>query len=233
MKRTHFLTIGLLLIIVPLISLPTARVQTVPSVHPAVAASGRTHVTEALRSSPVMFIENVGQFDERARFQVRGGMGTMWLAEDAIWSTVVERSHVDTLERFDPERANGEREDQQLRGVNLKLTFPGANPHPRIEPFDRLDTKVSYFIGNDPDQWRADVPVWAGVRYVDLYPGVDLELTSQDGRWIWRFVFRNPQSAIRTCACGWKAPTNASTLWTSTRLLPTGCPVAREKGEPQ
>ena len=30
------------------------------------------HAREALESAPLMFIENVGQFDERARFQVRG-----------------------------------------------------------------------------------------------------------------------------------------------------------------
>jgi len=60
------------------------------------------------------------------------------------------------------------------KGVNLELSFPGANPHPRIEPFDRLDTVVSYFIGNDPDQWHSDVPVWGGVRYVNLCPGIDL-----------------------------------------------------------
>lgn len=61
------------------------------------------------RSSPVLFIENAGQWDDAARFQVWGAPArAMWLAEDAIWLTVVERStdniersHVDTLERFD------------------------------------------------------------------------------------------------------------------------------------
>jgi hypothetical protein len=37
-----------------------------------------------------------------------------------------------------------------------------------------LETHVSYFIGADPEKWRADVPVWGGVRYHELYPGVDL-----------------------------------------------------------
>ena len=46
---------------------------------------------DAFRSSPVMFIENAGQWDDRAKFQVWGGTdGTMWLAEDAIWITVME-----------------------------------------------------------------------------------------------------------------------------------------------
>ena len=45
---------------------------------------------EAFRSSPVVFIENVGQFDPTARFQMRGGAGTMWLAADAIWISLLE-----------------------------------------------------------------------------------------------------------------------------------------------
>jgi hypothetical protein len=84
--------------------------------------------------------------------------------------------------------------------VNLRLSFPGANPHPRMEPFDRLDTVVSYFIGNDPAKWHVAVPVWGGVRYVDLYPGVDLEITGRDGHLDWRLALRNPQSEIRNPA---------------------------------
>ena len=103
-------------------------------------------VAGALRSAPAMFIENVGQFPDGARFQVWGGATTAWLAEDAVWFTIVERGPIDT---------EVEREDEPLRGVSLKLGFPGANPHPRLEPFDRLDTIVSYFIGSDPDQWRS------------------------------------------------------------------------------
>jgi hypothetical protein len=45
----------------------------------------------------VMFVENAGQWDEDARFQVwNGPAGTMWLAEDAIWVTVPEPSTEET-----------------------------------------------------------------------------------------------------------------------------------------
>jgi hypothetical protein len=77
----------------------------------------------------------------------------------------------------------------QLRN-SYKLSFPGANPHPRLEPFHRLDTVVSYFIGNDPAKWRVAVPVWGGVRYVGLYPGVDLELRGENGQVVPRLVAR-------------------------------------------
>jgi hypothetical protein len=134
----------------------------------------RARVSAALRSAPLMFIENVGQFDQRARFQVRGDNATLYVAEDGLWVTVGAGS-----------------------GHRLKLSFVGTNLQPRLEPFNRLDTHVSYFVGSDPANWRADVPVWGGVRYVGLYPGVDLEVTGDEGRWAWQLVCRaDCQSAL-------------------------------------
>ncbi|MBN1921670.1 MAG: SBBP repeat-containing protein, partial [Anaerolineae bacterium] len=135
----------------------------------------------------------VGQFAEDARFQVRGGNGTLWLTDDALWITVVERSAISDqrsarsgLSPAFPFDRDPESEIENRRGVNLRLSFPNANPHPRLEPFDRLETTVSYFLGNDPDGWRPAVPVWGGVRYVDLYPGIDLEVTSEGGQFVQR-----------------------------------------------
>jgi hypothetical protein len=145
---------------------------------------------ETLSHSPVMFIENVGQFDEGARFQVRGGNGALWLADDALWITVVEPSAVSgqrsagQYPQFEIQNLKSEIENRQI--VNLRLSFPGANPHARLEPFARLETTISYFLGNDPDAWRPAVPVWGGVRYVDLYPGIDLEVTSEGGQFVQR-----------------------------------------------
>jgi len=70
---------------------PPAAAQAQASTVPPTAPD-RARVEAGLRNSPVMFIENVGQFDERARFQVRGATGTMWLAEEAVWISVVERT---------------------------------------------------------------------------------------------------------------------------------------------
>ena len=37
------------------------------------------------QAGSMLFVENAGQWPAAARFQVWGGMGTTWLAEDAIW----------------------------------------------------------------------------------------------------------------------------------------------------
>ena len=145
----------------------------------------------------LLFIENVGQFDPRARFQIQGGLGTVWLAEDALWVVLTDlTSHPARLRRatLPPlPSGRGRRVGDEGEGVALRISFPDANPHPRLEPFAPQDIIVNDYRGNDPAQWHTRIPVWGGVRYVDLYPGVDLEMWGERGRWAWRFVSHGPQ----------------------------------------
>jgi hypothetical protein len=137
----------------------------------------RSMAAERSSSGGPLIIENAGQWPEAARFQVWGGGPALWLAEDALWLSVAAGSQVEGSRwGREPGSLPGDRdlEPVTLNGVNVRLSFPGANPHPRLEPFDRRDTHVSYFLGNDPAGWRPDVPAWGGVRYVELYPGIDL-----------------------------------------------------------
>lgn len=178
----------MLILFLPVVLGLSDTVQITSQIHPASSQN------QPLRSS-LFLVENVGQFDARALFQVRGTEETLWLAEDAIWITIVGE------EGKRGRGGEGETLSQlhlrsPARNVNLKLSFLGANPHPRLEPFDRQDTTVSYFTGNDPAGWHADVPVWSGVRYVDLYPGVDLEISGPGGRWGWRLIQRELRSSI-------------------------------------
>jgi len=158
---------------------PAATAQSRPAsvdAPPVASTSNRSRAPAGLRGTSLMFVENVGQFDPKARFQVRRGDTTIHLADDALWFTILEQEGGEGGVRH---------------GANLKLSFPGANPRPRLEPFDRLETRISYFVGSEPTAWRTGIPAWGGVRYVDLYPGVDLEMTSENGQWAWRLVVRD------------------------------------------
>lgn len=191
--RTLWLNVMLLLaLLMPGVGRPLAAALPEEDITALSAApvTANVDVNATLRNSPVMFIKNVGQFADGARFQVRGGNGTIWLAEDALWITLMEPPAPESRTRgrrlefpFDPEAPSA---SENRQGINLRLSFPNANPHARLEPFAPLETTVSYFLGNDPDGWRPDVPVWSGVRYVDLYPGIDLEVTSENGQWVQR-----------------------------------------------
>jgi murein DD-endopeptidase MepM/ murein hydrolase activator NlpD len=158
-----------------------------PLTVPAPDSSLEFTPTSQLTLSSVIFVENVGQFPGDVRFQVRGALGGgMWLSPDAMWITLIEPA-TGTLP-LPTTGAEGGSEVAGQRGIHLKLNFVGANPSPSLVPFNALDTYVSYFFGNNPTNWRTEVPVWGGVRYQELYPGIDLELTSEAGQPIQRLV---------------------------------------------
>ncbi len=140
-----------------------------------------------------MFVRNVGQWDPQALFQGWGGPGTVWLTETGIWWSfmrVPDGSDKKLMESLGLQLWDASAEGQAELGVeqNILLQFLDANPHPRLEPVAPLKTKVSYFHGQSPDAWYTDMPTWGRVRYVDLYPSVDLEVAVQDNEMILNFV---------------------------------------------
>ena len=153
------------------------------------AALACAHLSGAARvalaaEAPSLAIENVGQFDAAARFKIPGSGSTVWIADGAIWITAIEAPRGRDLFRGRDVPDSGE----ARKGVALRLTFSGANADARIVPFGRQATKISYFRGAGAGGVHADVPVWSGVRYEAIYPGVDLEVTGSGGAIAPRFV---------------------------------------------
>ena len=99
----------------------------VAPVETAATAPTQAAVSQALRANPVMFIENVGQFVDGARFQVRGGIGTMWLAEDALWITIMARSEAARPDRAPraglPTAEMLAAPEAPRTGANIRLSF--------------------------------------------------------------------------------------------------------------
>lgn len=151
-------------LLAPVASLLVLFLLAAAGVLPAAAIAASSPPLAQQEATPLLFIENVGQFDQGVHFRVQGNASSLDLAEDALWFTALDTP------------------TQSHRGVAIKLSFAGANQHPRLQPFAPLAIPVSYLRGANPAAWRTAVPVWSGVRYLDLYPGVDLEVTSVDGQ---------------------------------------------------
>jgi len=122
----------------------------------------RERVQSTLASSSLLFVENVGQFDTEARYQVRLSGGSLWVTGTALWLTLRKDQAADSP--ASPDMARG--------GLNIKLSFEGGNPNPGLIPLKQLDSVISYFVGNAPDRWRSSVPVYSGIRMENLLRGV-------------------------------------------------------------
>lgn len=131
----------------------------------------------ATRNTNVLFIENAGQFDAAVLYQVKGTHGAAWLTDNAIWFSLLgEPAEADQLSGVDHEPVPNLRvlESGTRQGVNLRLTLLGSNPGAALVPFDHLDTMVNYVPKDRPETIESAQLAWGGVRYEDIYPGVDL-----------------------------------------------------------
>lgn len=166
--------------------------------HPAIATSGTPATfsqrkdarwVEAYGKLPLAFERNEGQTDPRVRFISRGGGYQLFLtADEAVLSLRRSKAgHVSPLDRFTRLRATHKGHSQDVVSV-VRMHLDGANNAAQIEALDQLPGKTDYYVGNDPKNWRTDVPSFARVKYHQVYPGVDLIFYGNQRRLEYDFV---------------------------------------------
>jgi len=69
-----------------------------------------------------------------------------------------------------------------------RMRLLNANPKASAAGLEELTGKVNYFIGNDPAQWRTNVPIYAKVTYRGIYPGIDVVYYGDQGSLEYDFV---------------------------------------------
>jgi hypothetical protein len=122
-------------------------------------AAERALVSEAYGKLPLSFVANTGQTDASVKFISRGPGYSLFLkAQEAM--IVVSKSAAPN-------------QDTRESSV-IRMRLQGANPEPEVAGVDELPGKVNYFLGNDPEKWRTDVPTYAKVQYSSVYPGIDM-----------------------------------------------------------
>lgn len=110
---------------------------------------------------PLSFEANSGQFDPGVLFGARAfGYQVLARAGGADLLVFKDRSGPD----------------------QIRLVLDGAENTAKIRKEERLPGTVSYFLGNDPEKWRTHIATYRRIRYVSVYPGVDLVLYGAGGR---------------------------------------------------
>ncbi|MEM7205339.1 MAG: hypothetical protein AAF628_34100 [Planctomycetota bacterium] len=130
----------------------------------------------------VGWIENRGQWDHPARFVLRGAL-SMFLEPRGWTVDLVERTtelRAATPDAPTPRAHLGDLRTE-ARATALRMTFTGTRGAAQLDGMHPLACRHNYFLGSDPERWTTDVPVFAQVRYADLYRGVDVQVRLQDG----------------------------------------------------
>lgn len=175
-----------------------AQAQQPPGAHP--------RLIESYGKLPLSFEANNGQTDQRVQFLSRGPGYTLFLtpSESVL---VFTKSDVKASGPLDA-RLSGKKKQT---ATALRIRLVGVNPARKVEGLDELPGKSNYFIGNDPKKWRTNVPMYAKVKYSDIYPGSDLIYYGNQRRLEYDFVVApgpNPK-AIQLAIAGLSEPRSA------------------------
>jgi hypothetical protein len=156
-------------LVVAILSVGVAGLATRPGAAPPVALVSRASYGQP----PLTFEQNVGQFDARAQFVARGGGVTTYLTADGAVFTV-------------PLTADEDANRASFAAVRMRVEGGAGAVRPTTEGHP---SGVShYLIGSDPSGWHTNVPHYGAVRYVAVYPGIDLLYTSEERRLRYDFV---------------------------------------------
>jgi photosystem II stability/assembly factor-like uncharacterized protein len=103
---------------------------------------------------PMTFEENRGQAPPQVRFLSRGEGYTLLLSPSEARVALQNPGH--------------------SKPAEIRLRLLGANRQPRLFGVDPQPGRFNYFLGNDPSAWVTGAPAFGGVRYEQVYPGIDL-----------------------------------------------------------
>ncbi|MBI2471164.1 MAG: SBBP repeat-containing protein [Planctomycetes bacterium] len=159
-------------------------------------ASGVPHasVQASYGKLPLYFIKNDGQMEEGVKFYEKGSGHAVFFTEEAVYLLLADRRQEARIEK---QEARGERQEagcrmQEVRGreseglpekssirnpqpAMVTLVPLGANKHPEIVAEGLQEGKVNYFIGNQPEKWRTNIPTYGAVVYKEIYKGIDIK----------------------------------------------------------
>ncbi len=153
------------------------------------AASSRalsTGLTRAeLAGLSVPFVVNQGQSDRAVRFSADLFCGRLDVTSEALVFSLgkVERG-AEPVSLRSMRGGESLEIDPRIRTAVLKEMFlDAAGRSLSFEPRGGLKspTKVSFFVGNDPAAWRADVPSYQSVSLGEVWPGIGIEIKASGG----------------------------------------------------
>ncbi len=123
----------------------TLIIGTIFALHVAGQSPGLVNLSKL----PITFEPNYGQSDPRVRFLARAGNLTVFLTDREVVLT-------------------------PRQGPPVRMRLAGSQMPRTIEGLEPTGGRSNYLIGNDPAQYRTNIPNFGSVRYKDVYPGIDI-----------------------------------------------------------
>jgi len=156
-------------------------------------AKGKTpHPATGARQIPekkvgLEFVENKGQWDNRARYAASLPGGGVFLTNDGFVYTYTSQEDMDRLHKLWHDE-NKDVLHEKVRRHAYKVTFAGANLSGGFAAEQKRQHYYNFFIGNDRSKWAGGVAAYGKVTHNNIYNGIDLAVYSQQSSLKYDFI---------------------------------------------
>ncbi|MFZ3332316.1 MAG: SBBP repeat-containing protein [Candidatus Acidiferrales bacterium] len=138
---------------------------------------------------PLSFEANYGQTDSKVDFLSRGHGYSIFLTDkEAVIALKKTAGRSPEGKVLPGHKLFDKQNERATKGTVVRMKLAGANPTSLVLGAEELSGKANYFLGNDPAQWRTNIPRYAKVKYQSVYPGVDLVYYGSQGQLEYDFV---------------------------------------------
>lgn len=140
------------------------------------SAYGHAHPDTGGVGPMAVFVENLGQWDAKIRYEVQLNDGAVFVEEDCLTFMLVNRP-----------KHHGDLHTCPKVGHAYKMHFDGAKPT-APSAIGQQPGYHNYYIGDNPQRWRSHVGTFAAVQYYGLYDGIDLEVYAAKDAMKYNFI---------------------------------------------
>ena len=135
-------------------------------------------------NAPLSFEPNQGQAASPVQFLSRGPGYVLFLAPGQVVLKLA-------------------RQDEASADI-LRMSLVGANSQAPAVGVARQTGMVSYFLGNNPNDWHTGIPTYGKVDYAEVYPGVDLVFYGNQRQLEYDFIAAPGANLARILADRWR-----------------------------
>ena len=123
------------------------------------------------------FIENKNQWPDQVKFKTDLKGGYLYLEKNGFLIDLYDAKTVNQFVKSHHNRSTNFQKDN-LDWHSYRVEFVNCNNNPTIKGNSVTDEYYNYFLGNDQENWAADVKAYFNVKYHQLYDGIDLSIYS-------------------------------------------------------
>lgn len=118
------------------------------------------------------FVPNQGQWEGSFLYKTDLNSGALFF-EETGYTILLQNPELNDHYHHGENHSHDTSHSDEYASVAYRMKWLNANKDQlKTSAFSNHEFYHNYFIGNDPERWKSNVPVYKGISYENLYPGV-------------------------------------------------------------